>query len=1121
MRTRRLAWVFVVCLFLGSGVALAQVVTGTISGTVSDSTGAVVPGATVTVRNVETGISRTVTTDAAGRYRAPQLGLGNYEVSAESAGFQTAVRSGITITVGREAAVDFTLQVGAVAERITVTGEAPLIETTNATVGTLVDQATLRDLPLIGRSFADLVSLQPGVVSDLGFLSSSIYTSGGAASRRSIGGTKPQQSSYLLDGMEITTPSTGMPVNSATGQQLGVDAVREFSVMQNNYGAQFGKAAGGVVNAVTMSGTNEFHGSVFEFLRNSKLNARDYFLDRRIEKAPLRSNQFGATFGGPIKKDHTFFFLNYEGIRGSGGTSFLGTVLSDEYRAGRATSCPTGLTSCDEKQRIVATAVVPIPADLKPLLDLIPSRNGNYRNDSAVDFFNVQPYTNGENYGFARIDQQLSEKDSFFGRFTADRSNVTDITPMQTPKPYTAYQLGRYYVTAVSWTRIVSPTLLNTLRVGYTRRNDRMYQNYTEGGDQFPNPSPALDPRLSPILGVPMGKWNTPHCNVYTVGGQNACIGGITAGASHYVDNTFDFDESVILNKGGHSVTMGGDIRRYRMQGLTEPWRYGQAAWQNTADFRNNIPNSTTQLIGLHVPGSQFADMYRGYRQTYGAIYVQDDFRVFSNLTLNLGVRWERLTGPKEVNGKLARLTNVYTENDVTLLGNDKPLFEIQDGLKGFSPRVGFAWTPMASGKTVLRGGFGAFKEMPMEYAYRLVNEAPPYAIRYTLTKGNWKFPFPFANLSTLKLNRDPLQIQADLHLPYTMQWTLSLEQQLRPTLVVKLNYLGMNGINQYLGSDALQQPTVIMTADLGAKMGVPAANILVGRQYTPSAAEAAKIGLNLNLSPFRNSLRYIATMSTQHFHSVQVVVEKRMGNGLRLNGSYTWSKNMDFGGSTGVEGADSISGASQSIANRYDLKGQKGLASVDVRHNAVISYTYELPFGPGRSLGSQWPAVLNWTLGGWTVNGTNTFRSGTPTEISMSPQQDRCRAQQCNERPDLKPGGDTSATLPNATPDRYWDPSQFVVQPVGYFGNVGRNTLRRPGINNMSFSLTKDNRFSEGKNLEFRAEFFNIANHPNFGGPNGSVFTNAAGTIGANFGRITTTSTKMRQIQFGLKLTF
>src|SRR5437762_7662760 len=356
-------------LFLFSALAVAQVTTGTISGTITDSTGAVVPGVNVTLKSVEKGITRTVRTDEGGRYRAPELALGSYEITAEAAGFETVVRSGITLTVGREAVVDFTLQVGTITDKITVTGEAPLVQTANATVAALVDERAMRELPLNGRSFADLTSIQPGVTSDLEIAAAgtqAVYTGGGGAARRSIGGTKPQQCTFLLDGMEISTPSEGMPATSVLGQQLGVEAIREFVLLQNNYGAQYGRASGGVVNAVTQSGNNSVHGSFFEFLRNEKLDARDYFLDPRLPKAPLKRNQFGAALGGPIRKDRTFFFLNYEGVRQSAGTSFLGTLLTPETRQGRITGCPAGRTGCSRAEAVV-TQTLPVNPDMVPL----------------------------------------------------------------------------------------------------------------------------------------------------------------------------------------------------------------------------------------------------------------------------------------------------------------------------------------------------------------------------------------------------------------------------------------------------------------------------------------------------------------------------------------------------------------------------------------------------------------------------------------------------------------------------------------------------------------------------------------------------------------------------------
>src|SRR5436853_2021173 len=920
-------------LFLFSALAVAQVTTGTISGTITDSTGAVVPGVTVSLKSVEKGISRTIKTDEGGRYRAPELALGSYEITAEVAGFETVVRSGITLTVGREAVVDFTLQVGTIADKITVTGEAPLVQTANATVAALVDERAMRELPLNGRSFADLTSIQPGVASDLEITAlgtQAVYTGGGSAARRSIGGTKPQQSTFLLDGMEISTPSEGMPATSVLGQQLGVEAIREFVLLQNNYGAQYGRASGGVVNAVTQSGSNSIHGSVFEFLRNDKLDARDYFLDPRLPKAPLKRNQFGASLGGPIRRDHTFFFLNYEGVRQNAGTSFLGTVLTPETRQGKITGCPAGLTTCSPQQAIVKKTL-PVDPNIVPLMNLLPLPNGSYRNGGVGDYSAVPRWQAHENYGIVRIDHQFSANDNLFGRFTKDESARTDQYLLLTPAPFTGFQVGGYVLVTISATHIFSPSVLNTFRVGFSRRNDHLFYNYTQGGDQFPN-APGLDPRLSPVKGVPMGLYSIPGINFYAGSAGGTSIGPSLSGPAVFVDNTFDYDDSVMINKGRHAIALGGDFKRYQMNHLNEPWVYGGTfTWDTIENFLTNNPRNTTQLLGLTIPGSQKADVYRGWRQSYGAAYVQDDFKARSNLTLNLGLRWEEVRSPREVNGKLAVLRDIYRDKDFALLTHNDPFFEINDALKGLSPRVGFAWTPFSDQKTVLRAGFGSFKEMPLAYIWQLALQAPPYAERFTVIRPALKFPFPFANPNLVASAGKPLTMPLEAKIPYTLQWTLSLERQLGQSLVVKANYVGTRGINLFAIYNPNQKPTIIRD----------------GRQFTPPDAQVP--------NPNYTSYRYVAPIADQIYNALQLVVERRSRAGLAFNASYNWARNIDDGGGAGIKGAEQISGAASfAVYNGHDLSSERGLSSLHVKNNFILGYTYELPFGPGRRWRNQ-----------------------------------------------------------------------------------------------------------------------------------------------------------------------
>ena len=1100
---KRGLWVMCLVVAMAAGLA-AQVTTGTILGTVSDASGGVIPGATVTIRNVETGITRTASSDEAGRYRVPQLGLGDYEITAESAGFQTSVRTGVTLTVGREAAVDFAMQVGAVAERITVTGEAPLLETTNATVGGLVDSETLRNLPLVGRSYADLTAIQPGVISNMEITASgtnAVYSGGGSTTRRSIGGTRPQQSTYLLDGFEISTPSSGMPVNSVLGESLGVDAIREFSVLQSNFGAQVGRAAGGVVNAVTQSGTNEFHGTVFEVLRNEKLDARGFFLAPKFAKAPYKRNQFGGALGGPVIKDKAFFFVNYEGVRVRAAENFIGATLTPETWAGTTTGCPTGLTRCSQAQATKAAFKAVNKDILEVWKPLLPLPNGDYLRNGVADYTSTPRWNANENYGIGRFDYQMGENDTLFGRFTKDRSYREDEFSLKTPDPFTGFQVGGYVLAAISQTHIFSPTVINTAKLGFTRRNDNLLYNYSDGGEQFTKPG-ALDPRLSPVRGVPLGLYSLPGVSIY--GGPGPSLSGPVV----FVDNAFEYSDTVMINRGRHAVQIGGEFKKYQTNALNEPWIYGGSfTWPDIASFVGNTPRNTTQLLGFHNPPRQHADVYRGWRQTYGSLYFQDDFNLRPGLTVNLGLRWEAISAPLEVNGKLAFLQDVYTSKDFTLLTKEDSFFKINDGLKGLSPRVGIAWNMMSG--TVLRGGAGFFKEMPMYYIWQLVLDAPPYNRRVTInTNAGDKvvWPFPFADATPTSLpSGEPLIITDEVKYPYTIQWNLALEKQIGESYVFKATYIGTRGVDLFAVYNPNQKPIEIVN----------------GREFTSATAKVP----NPNFGGYRN----IANISDQWYNALQLVAEKRSSGGLRFNTSYTWSRNIDTGGGAGIKCAEQVAGASSfSIYNSRNFASEKGLSSIHVAHNFTLSAGYDLPFGQGRRYGSNWSSPANFVLGGWGINSSSSYRTGLPVNISMTPQQNRCTAQGCGgQRPDLIPGGDNNPIReewdPNAPTidSAYFDPRQFAVSPLGFMSNLGRNTLIRPSQFNINLSLSKDNLIGENGNLQFRAEFSNFLNHPNFGAPSGGVFQTAAGAFSPTVGRINTTSTDMRKIQFGLKYSF
>ena len=589
MRTQKgLSALWVYALMQGA-ILLAQVTTGTISGTVTDSTGAVIPGAMITVRNIETGNSRNVSADARGHYSAQELTLGMYEIIAESSGFQSFVRSGIEMTVGRQAVVDFTLQVGAVGEQITVSGEAPMLVTTNATVADLVTQTQMRELPLNGRSFTDLTAIQPGVVTDMDIPQSTLKGGG----RMVMNGARPQQSLYLLDGVEIVDPVNNTPPVSELGQTLGVDTIREFTVLQNNYGAQYGRAIGGVVNAVTRSGTNQIHGSAFEFLRNAKLDAKNFF-DRPAPASipPFKRNQFGGTAGGPVVKDKVFFFGSYEGLRQSLGTTDFGAALTDEARTGRITNCPvdpsTGFkrVTCTKEEAIV-TEVLPqglYPA-IAPFLGIIPRANGLYLNDGNQELRGSRNQTGRENYYMARIDQRLSARDNVFGRMVLDSSSkeLHDAQFLGDGKTHPSNnEWGSYRFLTLEWTRIISPTVLNTARAGYTRNNSNQCQCIEGQPRTNADDFPGLSQVFTVVPGVPWGgNWGIP--GVTLPGGHNGpgtfVTGAYLASPIKFASNTFTFLDSMRINKGRHSLDIGPDIRRYQENVNRTTWQHGIATW--------------------------------------------------------------------------------------------------------------------------------------------------------------------------------------------------------------------------------------------------------------------------------------------------------------------------------------------------------------------------------------------------------------------------------------------------------------------------------------------------------------------------------------------------------------
>ncbi|MBI3940703.1 MAG: TonB-dependent receptor [Acidobacteria bacterium] len=1023
----------------GNPWILAQLTTAAVSGNTRDSSGGVVPGATVTVKNTDTGLVRTAITDDQGRYHLLQLPLGNYEVAVELVGFQREIRSGIQLTVGREAVVDFVLKVGEVTETVTVSSEAALIETTTSSLSGLVDDRQIRDLPLNGRSLEQLAALQPGVT-----LARGSDTPG----RFNIGGSRIYQTKYLLDGSDIV-PSGGGAPGSVAGVFLGVEAIREFRVLVNNFSAEF-TGSGGVLSAVTRSGTNEFHGAAFEFHRNSALDARNFFDPGRKPPA-FKRHQFGFSLGGPIRKDQTFFFVNYEGFR----ERLTNTVISN---------VPTALA---RQGGLPRSRIVVNPA-IEPYLKFVPLPNGRDNGDGTGEFIGSQRTPADDNYFMVRIDQNFSSKDSLYARYTFD--NASKPLPAN-PGILQQVRQSRDQYFMLEETRIFSPSVLNTLRVAANRTVTKSFCEQL-----VPIPS-----NLDLVPGRAFGTGGGFDMTAFGFTGLTLCA---TTAPQFNFNNLYELAENITWNAGRHSIKTGLLVRNVRLNITNWASYSGEYTFNSLEAFLLGQPN----LFRATFPD---ADATRSWRQTLYGFYVQDDLKPTPHLTLNAGLRYEFTTGPIEAHGRSARLLNIL-DPATTVLGR-KPFVETSK--TDFGPRVGFAWDPSGSGKLSLRGGFGVFFEQVMANTYAGIEgvRQPPFFRRANLTSP------PFPNAFQI-IERFPAENTVNTFSPtaspYTMQFNLNVQRELAQGLVLSVAYMGSRGVHLHRGADQNSAVPVIQ-AD--------------GRKFFPANSQRR--------NPFFGETIHIMTDAQSWYHGMVVSARKRLSGGNQFQISYTMAKATD---ESSTKSAPEGRNTSRNTMDPEDLKRDHSLSGNHVGHNLVVNYTYGLPLGRGRRLASNLPVFADKLVGGWQINGIMTTASGIPLNVELgfnAARNAQVRAIGFHQRPDLVAGRSNNPVL--GGPDKYMDPGSFSVPVAGYYGNLGRNTLLGPSFVNFDLALVKNTSIRENKQVEFRAEMFNLMNHANFGVPAHVIFNNFSGVPLGSFGRITTTVTTARQIQFGLKISF
>lgn len=728
---------------LSVGMAVAQTTTATLSGTVKDDSGAVLPGVSIVVKHVDTGRVRDTVTDDAGRYSVPNLDLGNYQVQAELAGFQTSVRSGMKLSIGQEGIVDFTMRIGEISEKVVVSGEAPLVQTTSSTITALVDDKKIRDLPLNGRDFSQLASLQAGVYSPPS-MGQAINSTFGAGPRMSISGARPTQNNFFLDGTDVQD-AIGRTPAGVSGATLGVETVREFTVLTSIYSAEYGKVAGGVINAVTKSGTNDLHGSVFEFLRNDNMDSRNFF-DR--VKPEFKRNQFGFTLGGPVVKDRTFFFGSYEGLRDRLGITQRSIVLTADARQGIFPG-----------NRIVA-----ISPQVKPYLALFPLPNGGRDfGDGRAEFIRGFSQPTNEDYFLIKGDQTLSASDSLAARYSLDDSSVT----IQESFPgFEEVGSTRRQYAMIEEKKIISPALLNEFRVSLNRSIVGVLTN------QYI----TLDPALSFLPGRPMGSLGVSGLASYGYNGRADRV--LTQNMYEYVDN-------LTHHRGSHSLRFGVQLKRIHFNTISAYAQNGLWSFTSVQSFLAAQANT----VDIALPGS---DTIRGWRQVYFGGYVQDDFRATPRLTLNAGLRYEFTTEPTEVNGKVANLVHPLTDTKVSVLDT----LYTNPCLKCFAPRVGFAWDTFGTGKTAVRGGFGIFYNvlLPTDWLFSATN-LPPFYQR-TLLFGA---PFPsvlqaLATVAVPPLGIDFIDVKPAQ--PYLLKYVFNIQHEVARDLVLTIGYTGSKAVH-------------------------------------------------------------------------------------------------------------------------------------------------------------------------------------------------------------------------------------------------------------------------------------------------------------------------------------
>ncbi len=1109
--------------FLAGVNVFAQQITGSIRGTVSDPSGAVVEAAAVTANQTETGLTRTAMTDRTGAYILLELPVGHYQLQVEAKGFRKYVQQGIILNVNETATIPVRLAVGAETLQVQVMADAQLIQGTVTSLGKTVSEREVLDLPLDGRNFTQLGLLQPGVVP----LTPGLAEAGGSlrdGQAYAVNGQRPESNNFLIDG-----------ANNFNGVDGGfvlkppVDAITEFKILTHNANSEFGNSLGSTTNIITRSGTNRFHGALWEFLRNDAFDATNYFASTT---EPLKQNQFGGTIGGPIRKDKTFFFGYYEGFRNRQGETDSSTVPSLAQRQGDFSAlCTAGFSGgfCNDQNQQLFNVFfkqpypnnqlppVGVPGGINPLsetlLNFFPLPN------SGTNIFtSTQVVRQDSNQYGVRLDHYLTASDILNFRYAiSDGSQFNPIPTSGASVPgFPVGQEQRAQNFVAQETHTFSPAMIGVFRFSFLR-NKFLYgerTNHTTPGSLGFQYDPSLDVAVGPPF---------IQVNGYTT------IGDPITGPRNTYENAYDYSGSLSWVRGRHEFKFGGGYQHLHvnvLQGIATNGFFVFVPFPIVPDA------FATFLFGQPIFFLQGrGDFSRGINgQSFNA-YAQDTYKVSSRLTMNLGLRYELPSPYTEIKNRQTlfvpgRQSTVVPSAPLGVLyPGDKG---VPDGLiptfkKGFAPRVGFAWDPTGSSKWLVTSAYGIFYEPyytgqggplqspisapPFLQTLQLSNPPPNFANPYSAPPYNGnppssgQFATPLTNLT----------IASNLPLPYAQDWDLNIQRSFGSDLLFEIGYVGTKGtkLPRFIeGNPAIYQPGF----DAGGDPLSTSSNADQRRLY--SGCTLADPASSCKLS----STGLIAGIANSSYNALEASLKKRFSHGVSFLASYTFSKTIDDASSFNMTGSASkpVAGENDLAQNPFNLAAERGRSLFDSRHRLVLSYQWSLPF---------WRQPHGWyqqALGNWQVNGIATVMSGTPftvfdsNDVSVQGGAPEISGFSAN-RPNLVPGQNPNSGA--QTPHAWLNASAFqrLIQdpnsPVQQFGTAGRNIAQGPGYANWDFSAFKNIRVAESKEFQFRAEFFNILNHTNFRLPDSDISSPTFNQILA--------ARSPRLIQLALKFTF